>query len=157
MSSDSESTPVPTTSPKTKGETVSVDAAPTDKVKPAQPDVQRLKVPDEHRNSTISTPDSMKVETGSDGTAEPVSPLDESSAKPTGNVPQTEDNASDESWEDVKHEGTQGLGETAQDTRPVWVGHSEEKRATEEEEGSGEDIAPEFRPRTPRPYGSHSE
>ncbi|ESZ98436.1 hypothetical protein SBOR_1098 [Sclerotinia borealis F-4128] len=155
MSSDSDSTPVPTISPQTKEETVPVHHTAT---KPSQPDVQRLKLPDEHRDSTISTPDSMKVETGSnsDGTAEPISPVDESRAKTKSNIPETEDNGSDGSWEEVKSEGTQNSGGMAQDIRPVWVSHSEEKGATEEE-GSADDIPPEFRPRTPRPYGSHSE
>lgn len=157
MSSDSDSTPVPTFSPETKRENIPIDPTSTEKVKPPQPDVHRLKLPDEHRNSTISTPDSMKVETGSDGTAEPVSPLEGPPAKPRGDMPEHEDNGSDGSWEEVKHENTQVPGEAAQDNRPVWVGHGGDKSEAQDEEGSGEDIAPEFRPRTPRPYGSHSE
>ncbi|RAL58342.1 hypothetical protein DID88_005214 [Monilinia fructigena] len=43
--------------------------------------------------------DSMKVETGSDGTSEPVSPLDEPRAKPKSKIPESEDNGSDASWE----------------------------------------------------------
>lgn len=156
MSSDSDSTPIPTISAQTKGETDPVGPIPTENIKPTQPDVQRLKLPDEHQDSTISTPDSMKVETGSDGTAETVSPLDEPRAKPKAKIPESEDNGSDASWEEIKQEGTQVSVEQTQDTRPVWVGHSEGKTARESE-GLGEDIAPEFRPRTPRPYGSHSE
>ncbi|KAB8295244.1 hypothetical protein EYC80_007158 [Monilinia laxa] len=156
MSSDSDSTPVPTISPQTKGETVAVGPIQPEDIKPTRPDIQRVKLPDEHRDSPISTPDSMKVETGSDGTSDPVSPLDEHRAKPKGKIPESEDNGSDASWEEVKHEGYHGSVEQAQDKRPVWVGHGEENNARENE-GSGEDIAPEFRPRTPRPYGSHSE
>ncbi|CAD6444678.1 bd45b03e-fbc2-46c1-b170-28e28554ff30-CDS [Sclerotinia trifoliorum] len=155
MSSDSDSTPMPTGSSKPQGETMPGDFTSAERVKPSQPDVHRLKVGDEHRDSPISTPDSMKVETGSEGngTAEPVSPHEDTRAKQKGD----EDNRSDESWEEVKHEGTQATGEAAQDSRPVWVGHSAAESATQEEEGLGEDIAPEFRPRTPRPYNLHGE
>ncbi|KAF7898554.1 hypothetical protein EAF00_005000 [Botryotinia globosa] len=159
MSSDSDSTPVPTISREFKGETESVDPTSTENAKPSQADVHRLKLPTEHRDSTISTPDSMKVEIGSasDGVAEAVSPVEGPPAKSQGNVREAEDNSSDGSWEEVRHEGTQASeGGTTQDNRPAWVGHVEEKSVSQEEEGSG-DIAPEFRPRTPRPYGSHSE
>ncbi|QSZ36655.1 hypothetical protein DSL72_006536 [Monilinia vaccinii-corymbosi] len=156
MSSDSDSTPVPTFSPQTNGETAPVGPIPTEKIKPTQPDIYRPTLPDEHHESSISTPGSMKVESGSDGRTEPVSPLDGARSKSKGNVPEAEDNGSDASWEEVKHEATQGSAQQAQDTRPVWVGHGGENSAVEEV-GLGEDIAPEFRPRTPRPYGSHSE
>ncbi|TGO44498.1 hypothetical protein BOTNAR_0810g00030 [Botryotinia narcissicola] len=159
MSSDSDSTPVPTISREFKGETELVNPTSTENAKTSQPDVHRLKLPTEHRDSTISTPDSMKVEIGSssDGVAEAVSPVEGPPAKSQGGVREAEDNSSDGSWEEVRHEGTQASeGGTTQDYRPVWVGHVEEKSVSQEEEGSG-DIAPEFRPRTPRPYGSHSE
>ncbi|KAF7908332.1 uncharacterized protein EAF01_004087 [Botrytis porri] len=159
MSSDSDTTPVPTISPEFHGETKPINiTSSTGNAKPSQPDVHRLKLPTEHRDSTISTPDSMKVETGSssDGIAEAVSPVEGLRAKSHGVAHEAEVNGSDESWEEVRHERTQALEEGTQDNRPVWVGHVEEKNATQEEEGSG-DIAPEFRPRTPRPYGSHSE
>ncbi|TGO15796.1 hypothetical protein BPAE_0539g00020 [Botrytis paeoniae] len=159
MSSDSDSTPVPTISPEIKGEIKPVNSTSTENAKPSQPDVHRLKFPTEHRDSTISTPDSMKVETGSssDGIAEAVSPVEDPRAKSQGGVSEAEDNSSDGSWEEVRHEGTKASeGGTTQDNRPVWVGHVEEKNVAQEEEGLG-DFAPEFRPRTPRPYGSHSE
>ncbi|KAM0179340.1 hypothetical protein ACHAPF_003001 [Botrytis cinerea] len=159
MSSDSDSTPVPTFSPEFRGETKPADFTSTENAKPSQPDVHRLKLPIEHRDSTISTPDSMKVEIGSssDGIAEAVSPVEDTRAKSQGGVREAEDNGSDGSWEEVRREGTQASeGGTTQDNRPVWIGHVEEKNSTQEEESSG-DIAPEFRPRTPRPYGSHSE
>lgn len=159
MSSDSDSTPVPTISREFKGETEPVNPSPTENAKPSQPDVHRLKLSTEHRDSTISTPDSMKVEIGSssDGVAEAVSPVEGPPAKSQGGVREAEDNSSDGSWEEVRHEGTQASeGGTTQDNRPVWVRHVEEKSATQEGEDL-EDIAPEFRPRTPRPYGSHSE
>lgn len=154
MSSDSDTTPMPTGSSNTQGETIPGDFTSAERVKPLQADVHRLKVGDEHRDRPISTPGSRKVETGSEGngTAETASPNEDTRAKQKSD----EDNRSDESWEEVKNESTQATGEIEQDSRPVWMGHSAEESATQEE-GSGEDIAPEFRPRTPRPYTLHGE
>ncbi|KAM3075401.1 hypothetical protein ACMFMG_007160 [Clarireedia jacksonii] len=91
--------------------------------------------------STPSTPDSMKAEFGSEVALESEATHSERSSS-QGNSGTAEDLKSDGSWEEIKHELVDGKAQ----------GDDKKQKVRED---SSDGIAPEFLPRTPRPYGSH--
>ncbi|PQE32803.1 hypothetical protein CJF32_00001287 [Rutstroemia sp. NJR-2017a WRK4] len=125
----SESIPTATTSAEAG------DAQPAE-AKPKQAQSDRAKL----ESSTPSTPDSMKVKFGSEAATESEAARSERSSN-EGSQERPEEAGSDGSWEEIKRES--GDGEAHGDDKNERVG---------DESSNG--VPPDFRPRTPRPYGS---
>jgi hypothetical protein len=104
--------------------------------KPKQAQFDRAKP----ESSTPSTPDSVKVEFGSEAAPEPEAAYSERSSN-EGSTERSEEMESDGSWEEIKHESGEGKVQ----------GNDKEQRGGNE---SSNGVPPDFRPRTPRPYGS---